>query len=235
VKLTKINEWLNPHKNNKPQWYITLDDETEAVCYSEKILEVKVGDDLPPDVVLQPGVDGKKPMLKFPGEGGKKGGYNALSFAERLDLDRFHELSTNARTAVMQALIRHPADDAAFFGFAERIYAWLQSKSSEPTTSRAGSDMAGAGSSPPKGSTHPASAPSSGSDEAHTDIPSVGTPSTPDPEPSVAGAEGEAAPATANHAHEWKPSPVERMAAKGWEVCTVEGCKVSEPREKHAA
>ena len=130
------------------------------------------------------------------GSGGGGNGYKALGFAERMELDRFHELSTNARTAVMQALIRHPNDDAAFFGFASRIFDWLQSK---------------APASPPQSEAGPAGG------EGTQEIPSPTSP----PAPSSAAGEdaGEGSkPAAGNHIHDFQPAP-----RTGWVACTICG------------
>ncbi len=220
MKVTKIREWMNPNKG-KPQWYVTLEDGREAVCFDAEVKEITEGSELPAGwTVDPPKQEGWNPMLRAPGKKGGGGGYKGLSAAEKASLDGYIQERMDRRTALMTA---KDATDipARILPLADEFYAWLRATAPEPSSlAGAGSGNEGTGAST---RTSPAPVPSQSSvpGESAYRTPTA-SPSTPETEgQSEAGAqalgEGAEAPAT-DHVHDWKPAP-----RAGFVMCSVCG------------
>ncbi len=220
MKVVKVAEWFNQAKD-KPQWYVTLEDGTEAVSFSEKARDLAVDMELPEGWSLEaPKQAGWKPMLKAPQQKGGGGGYKGLSAAEKASLDGYIQERMDRRTALMTA---KDATDipARILPLADEFYAWLRATAPEPSSlAGAGSGNEGTGAST---RTSPAPVPSQSSvpGESAYRTPTA-SPSTPETEgQSEAGAqalgEGAEAPAT-DHVHDWKPAP-----RAGFVMCSVCG------------
>lgn len=126
--VTKVSEWLNPNKH-KSQWFITLDDGTEAVCFSEQATELEIGKALPPGWIINPPKEeGWKPMLQAPK---KPGGGGAPAWRNTEEGARFEQEQMNRRTALMQATpaVVLPDDLPNVLTCADAFFEWLQNVS----------------------------------------------------------------------------------------------------------
>jgi hypothetical protein len=139
-----------------------------------------------------------KPYIKVPKRGGGGGG-GAPAYRNTKEGQAFEQQQMNRRTAIMQA--RHSpfgGSDAVDLQDAERIYRWLQS-----------SEGVGVENDRVFGE---------GARSAPTTTPSVDPP-VPSSSVEASHGEGGASSKCLHPAEERIPSPVDRMAAKGWTIC----------------